>query len=165
MKYNEDEINRLYHENLTEAKQRLSLLTVAEGRNPNFRGLNGWVFEQTIRHCLSEELMEFGQYPTVEDQVPLYGRVKIDMLIGKIAIEVKGAGSFGKADDKKYSDYRVKVEEKGWIYYYVSGIETYSPYRRATKSTFGRERTFFLDTEGEWQRFVKAVADNCGGKT
>ncbi len=164
MKYNEDAIKRLYAENLMEAQQRLSSLPVAEGRKPNIGGLNGWVYEQTIRHCLSEELMKFGQYPTINEQVSLEGRVKIDLLIGNIAIEVKVAGSFGD-DDRKYSSYRTKVEEKGWIYYYVTRAETYKPYRLATISAFGNEHAFFLDTKGDWQRLVKAVADNCVEKT
>ena len=164
MKYNEDAINRLYDENLTEAQQRLSSLPVAEGRKPNIGGLNGWVYEQTIRHCLSEELMKFGQYPTIKEQVSLGGRVKIDLLIGNIAIEVKGAGSFGD-DDRKYSSYRAKVEGKGWIYYYVTRVENHKPYRLATISAFGNQHAFFLDTKGDWQRFVKSVADNCVEKT
>ena len=111
MKYDEDTIERQYDENLTEAQQRLSSLPMADGRKPNIGGLNGWVYEQTIRHCLSEELMKFRQSPIIKEQVSLYGRVKIDLLIGNIAIEVKGAGSFG-AGDRKYSSYRAKAEEK-----------------------------------------------------
>lgn len=164
MKYNEDSIKRLYDENLMEAQQRLSSLPIAEGRRPNVGGLNGWVYEQTIRHCLSEELETLGKHPTLSEQVSLYGRVKIDMLIGNIAIEVKKAGSFG-GSDSKYSSYRAKVEEKGWIYYYVTGGETHAPYRQETMSVFGSEYAFFLDTKGEWHRFVKSVADNCVGKT
>ena len=154
MKYDEDTIERQYDENLTEAQQRLSSLPMADGRKPNIGGLNGWVYEQTIRQCLKEELTRLGQNPTIEVQVPLYGKVKIDMLIENIAIEVKRAGSFG-AGDRKYSSYRTKVEEKGWLYYYVTGTETHKPYRLETISTFGNERAFFLDTEGDWQRFVK----------
>lgn len=164
MKYNEEAINRLYDETLAEARQRLSSLVVVAGSKPNIGGLNGWVFEQTIRYCLLEELMEFGQYQTIKEQVPLKGRVKIDLLIGNVAIKVKVAGSFGD-DDRKYSSYRTKVEEKGWIYYYVTRAETFKPYRLATISAFGNERTFFLDTKGDWRRFVKAVADNCVEKT
>ena len=39
--------------------------------------------------------------------------------------------------------------------------ESYSPYRVAMQSTFGKERAFFLDTPGDWERFVKEVLKNC----
>jgi hypothetical protein len=91
MKYNEDAIDRLYEENLTEARRLLSTLRVVEGRRPSIGGLNGWVYEQTIRYCLLEELMERGQCPTIKEQVSLEGRVKIDLLVGHVAVEVKRA--------------------------------------------------------------------------
>jgi hypothetical protein len=82
MKYTEDAINRLYEENLTEAQQLLSKVRVAQERGPNIGSLNGWVYEQTIRYCLLEELMELGRCPTIKEQVSLGGRVKIDLLVG-----------------------------------------------------------------------------------
>jgi len=88
--------------------------------------------------------------------VPLYGRVKIDLLVGRVAIEIKALGSFGD-DAKKYSGYRTKVEQKGWVYCYLTRGETYRPYRLATEEAFGKERVFFLDTQGDWERFVKEV--------
>jgi hypothetical protein len=164
MKYNEDAIDRLYEENLTEARRLLSTLRVVEGRRPSIGGLNGWVYEQTIRYCLLEELMERGQCPTIKEQVSLEGRVKIDLLVGHVAVEVKRAGSFGD-DDRKYSSYRARVEGKGWLYFYLTRGETYKPYRLATTSVFGNQHAFFLDTKGDWQRFIEAVADNCEEKT
>lgn len=158
MRYNEAAIDKSYYENLTEARQRLSSLPVVSGRKPNIGGLNGWVYEQTIRYCLSEELKELGLYPNIKEQESLGGRIKIDLLVGKVAIEVKVAGSFGN-DDKKYSSYRAKVEEKGWIYYYITRAETCKRYRLATISVFDNEHAFFLDTKGDWQRFVKAVVN------
>ncbi len=159
MKYNEDAINRLYSENLTEARQRLSSLVVAEGRKPNVGGLNGWVYEQTICHCLSEELEKLGKHPTISEQVPLYGRAKVDLLIGNVAIEVKVAGFFGN-EAEKYSSFRIKAGDRQWTYYYLTGMETHKSYRLAAISAFGKEHAFFLDTKGDWQRFVKAVANN-----
>lgn len=69
----------------------------------------------------------------------------------------KALGSFG-SDAEKYSKYRAKVEERGWKYFYLTRSETYNPYRLEAVSTFGKERTFFLDTKGDWPRFVKEVA-------
>jgi len=163
MKYDESEIEKLYQQSLSAARQALALLPVAEGREPAIKGLNGWVYEQTIRHCLSEELMALGISPIIKEQVPLYGRSKIDLLVGRVAVEIKALGSFGD-DARKYSEYRAKVEDKGWAYCYLTRSETYHPYRLATESTFGKERAFFLDAQGDWQRFVKEVVKNCEAK-
>jgi len=163
MKYSEDAINRLYDDSLAEAQRRLSSLPVAEGRKPVIGGLNGWIYEQTIRHCLSEELRALGLSPTIQGQVTLEGRVKIDLLIGRMAVEVKAAGSFGD-QDKKYSAYRVKVEAKGWTYCYVTRGESHKPYRLATMSIFGKQHAFFLDTKGDWERFAREITNGCKEK-
>jgi len=160
MKYHENEIEKLYLENLSIAQTMLASLRVAEGRQPTTKGLNGWVYEQTIRYCLCEELKELGRTTTIEEQVPLHGRVKIDMLVGRAAIEIKALGIFGN-DAQKYSGYRVKAEENGWNYFYLTRGESYNPYRVAMQSTFGEERAFFLDSPGDWERFVKEVLKNC----
>lgn len=157
MIYDEDEVKGLYQENLVEARQRLASLPVAEGRKPNITGLNGWVYEQTIRYCLCQELMALGLSTIVEEQVPLYGRIKVDLLVGNAAIEIKAEGSF-PGDAEKYSRYRVIVEKKGWVYCYLAGSDIYRPFRLSIESTFGKERAFFLDTKGDWERFVKEVA-------
>lgn len=156
MKYNESEVKKLYLENREAAHQRLACLPVAEGREPNTTGLNGWVYEQTIRYCLCQELKALGLSPHVEEQVPLDGRAKIDLLVGKVVVEIKALGSFGD-DAAKYGRYGAKVKEKGWVYFYLTGSETYNPYHLATESAFGRDRAFFLDTDGEWARFVRGV--------
>ena len=35
--------------------------------------------------------------------------------------------------------------------------EGYAPYRSILESVFGKDKSFFLDKEGEWERFVKEV--------
>lgn len=159
MKFNEQEVERLYQENLSHARQLLSSLPVAEGRQPTTKGLNGWIYEQTIRHCLCEELKELGMVPTIEEQVPLYGRTRVDLLVGKVAIEIKALGIFGN-DARKYRGYRSKAEKNGWCYFYLTRGESYLPYRVSMQSTFEKERAFFLDTEGDWERFMKEVLKN-----
>ena len=160
MKYDEHKVEKLYQENLSFARQLLASLPVAEGRKPTTKGLNGWVYEQTIRHCLCEELKELGITTTVEEQVTLHGKTTVDLLVGKVAVEIKALGIFGNNDARKYSKYRVKAKENGWSYFYVTRGESYRPYRAAMQSTFGDERAFFLDTEGDWERFVKEVWKN-----
>lgn len=93
MKYDEDAVEKLYQHNLTTARKRLASLPVAEGREPNIKGLNGWVYEQTIRHCLSQELLSHGLSPIVNEQVSLFGKAKIDLVVGRAAIE-KGSRFF-----------------------------------------------------------------------
>lgn len=156
MKYDEDHVEKLYQENLSAARQLLASLPVAEGRQPTTKGLNGWVYEQTIRHCLCEELKELGMAPTIEEQVSLHGRTKVDLLVGTIAIEIKALGIFGN-DSRKYSEYQVKAEENGWSYFYLTRSESYRPYRVSMLSTFGEEKAFFLDTEGDWERFISEI--------
>jgi hypothetical protein len=160
MKYDEHDIENLYQENLSAAWQMLASLPVAEGRQPTTQGLNGWIYEQTVRHCLSQEFSELEVAPAIEEQVPLHGRVKVDILVGRAAIEIKALGIFGK-DAQKYSGYRVKAEEKGWSYLYLTRGESYNPYRMAMQYIFGEERAFFLDSSGDWERFVKEVIKNC----
>lgn len=157
MKYDEEAVEELYQENLTTARKRLASLWVAEGREPNIKGLSGWVYEQAIRYCLLQELQSLGLTPIVSEQVPLFGRARIDLVVGRVAIEIKALGSFGN-DTEKYKKYRAKVEERGWNYFYLTRKETYNPYRLEAVSTFGEERAFFLDTEGDWVRFVREVA-------
>ncbi len=60
MKYDEQAVENLYQQNLTDASQLPASLQVTEGRKPNIKGLNGWVYEQTIRYCLCQELQSPG---------------------------------------------------------------------------------------------------------
>lgn len=159
MKYDKDKVESLYQENLSYARRLLTSLPVAEGREPTTKGLSGWVYEQTIRYCLSQELTLSGIFPVIKEQVSLYGRSKVDLLVGRVAVEIKALGSFGD-DAKKYSAYRAKVEEKGWAYCYLTRSETYPRYRLAAECAFGKDRAFFLDTPGDWERFVKEVLKN-----
>jgi len=107
---------------------------------------------------LTEELKILGLSPEIKEQVPLYRRAKIDLLVGNVAVEIKAKGSFGD-DDKKYSGYLDEVRKKGWVYCHLTGSETHPPYRSATKSAFGK-RSFFLDEGGDWERFVREVVEN-----
>jgi hypothetical protein len=83
MIYTEAAIISLYEESLAKAEDVLSALEVAECRRPSARGLNGWVFEQTIRFCLSRELGHCGLHVPIQEQVPLLARARIDLLVGR----------------------------------------------------------------------------------
>lgn len=100
-----------------------------------------------------------GIIPTVKEQEPLNGRARVDLLVDKVAIEIKSLGIF-KNDEQKYRKYREIAEGKGWSYFYLTRGESYGPYRVSMQSALGEERTFFLDTDGDWERFVNEVRRN-----
>jgi hypothetical protein len=161
MKYSETRIEQLYLDNLNRALVALSRLPIANGRKPGFQGLTGWIFEQTIHHCLEEELSNQEICVTILDQQALQGRAKVDLLIGKIAIELKVAGWFGD-ESAKYQKYRAIANKQKRRYLYLTRVEGHLPFRKATETAFGKTNTFFLgDGKGVWQRFVKTIATNC----
>jgi len=157
MKYTEKDIIAQYTSAVQDAVSALSKLSWAKGDMPALAGLNGWVFEKVIRKCLLLELKASGMNLQVREQVSLAGKARIDLLVGNAAIELKARGSFG-ATDSKYAQYRAMVEKRGWHYLYLSMQETHPPYRDATKSVFGPHNAFFLDTPGDWERFVKTIS-------
>ncbi len=163
MLYDEKQIEEIYQRNLDAAKRLLSTLQVEDGRMPKVGGLSGWVYEQTIRYCLEKELLYRGLRISIEEQVPISGRAKVDFLLdGKVAIEVKSLGSFG-GDIDKFRKYIPVVLEKGWVYLYLTRRERHEPYREAFEELFSRSHAFFLDTEGEWARFVETVLKYVSG--
>ena len=86
----------------------------------------------------------------------------MDLLVGTVAVELKAGGSFG-LDDRKYEEYRRVAEGRGWTYFYLTRQESHAPFRQTTQSVFDVDKTFFLDTPGDWARFVAAViANNIG---
>lgn len=157
-KYGGCDIERIYTENLSIAVDRLKDIPIARGRKPAFQGLNGWVYEQTIRFCLEDELERMGLNLEIRDQVTLQGRAKVDLLVGKgTAIEVKAGGIFGDDADKYRGYCAIAREMKHWTYLYVTRKETHRPYYEATKQVFGPEAAFFLDEDQGWADFVSAV--------
>ncbi len=157
MKYSESSVNALYDKNLKAAVSALSSIPVAKGRPPSVQGLNGWVYEQTIRTCLEEELALLGNSRLeIIEQFPIAGRAKADLKVGRTAIEIKAGGSFGD-DSDKYMRYRKILNAQKFAYLYVTQQETYEPYRRNTLKVFGKGSVFFLSDNGSWRKFVNAV--------
>jgi len=87
-------------------------------------------------------------------QVKLKARVKADLRIGNVAIEIKQSGLFSASDIAKYKRYRKVANDLGLGYLYVTGGERCQPYRDGISKVLGKENTFFLDTDGEWKRFI-----------
>lgn len=152
-----DEVRSVWKQAEHDAYAALRALSVAEGREPIVTGLSGWVFEQAIRWSLVRELKTAGLAPPIEEQVPFRGRARIDLLVGRVALEIKSSGFFGPDRCLRYQEYRAEVEARGWTYCYVTWYETQKEYRRQAVEAFGVENAFFLDDPGEWQRFVSRV--------
>lgn len=157
MKYTEPDIESLYQGALSDAYKRLACVSVARGRSPAVKGLSGWIYEQTIRSCIEDELKDEIDGIEIDEQVSLHGRAKLDLVIGPIAIEIKGGGFFGALDAEKYRSYRKAVESSGKRYLYLTAHETYQPYRELAADIFGEEYAFFLDSKGSWERFIKTI--------
>lgn len=153
----EAQIVEQYVRALDDASRVLASRPWAGGDPPSIAGLNGWVFENVVRECLLMELRAMGYAPRPLEQVRLVGRARIDLVIGDAAIELKARGSFGPGD-AKYSSYRDAVERSGRRYLYLTLQESHAPFRAVTEDVFGAGRSFFLDTPGDWKRFVECVA-------
>jgi len=156
MKTHSLSIEKRFENALSDANERLASLAIVRGRPINLKGMRGWVFEQTVRTCLEEELEKHGISVAVKEQVPISGRATVDLLVGSVAIEVKAGGFFGDVSDR-YLGYRKTIEAKGWHYFYLTLRETHDPYMKIAKRTFGKNRAFFLDQKNEWARFVSEV--------
>jgi len=159
MIYDEGKVLRRSESSREAAIRGLHALEVYCGREPHVLGLNGWVFEQTVQSCIKEELE--AQQITVEigEQVPLEGRIKADLAVGTVLIEVKRRGLLGAKDIEKYRAYRQIANASRLEYLYITGQETYQPYRNRTVQALGQENAFFLDSAGDWARFINRLVE------
>lgn len=155
--YDENKIAELYVKNLEQAKQKLSKLEVYCGKSPTFGGLTGWVFEQTIQYCICKEFRAKGIEPKIEEQISLGGRVKADLIVEKIAIEIKAKGLFGSDDAERYGRYGKAARAYGYEYIFVTLSESYRPYQEAIIKSLGKGNTFFMSEAGDWNRFIRRL--------
>jgi hypothetical protein len=164
MIYTENSVNELYESNLRTAKDLLKTLPIYCGVEPKFTGLTGWVFEQTIRHCIQKELDAMDIKVEIEEQVALIRRAKVDLKIGNTAIEIKTSGLFSRDDIAKYKTYQIEAKTKNWQYVFLSIGET--TFRTGIIEALGRENVVLLyeydgswrASCGEWQRFIGLIA-------
>ena len=157
MIHNFDSIQKLHNKNLKKAKRLLTKLKVWCGEEPNIGGLTGWVFEQTIQYCLTKEFKAKGIKSEITEQHSLGGRVKADLLIGKVAIEVKSSGLFSLDEGEKYGRYKQAAVELGLKYLFVTQWEDSELYRKSIKSALGTKDVFFLNQPKEWPRLVNRL--------
>lgn len=158
MIYDENTVENLFQKSLRDAKRALRRLDVHSGREPSFSGLSGWVYEQTIRHCILHELKERGVVaePVLEQQA-LGGKKKVDLLIGNTAIEIKTSGLFGHHEIDRYKTYQSLAAAIGYRYLLLSRGET--TYRTGLLKALGKDNVILLDEEGgAWRRLIGIVA-------
>ena len=163
MIYDETTVNDFYEKNLEEAKCLLKSLPCCCGVHPAFSGLTGWVFEQTIQHCIQKELKELKLQADFDEQVTLIGRARVDLRVGTTAIEIKTSGLFSKDDIEKYKKYQAEAAVKGWRYVLLSIGET--TFRDGVIEALGKENVVLLyeregswkPNSGEWQRFMEMI--------
>jgi hypothetical protein len=130
------------------------------GTKPAFGQLTGWVYEQTIQHCIRRELKAHKIKAEITEHDNLRGRAKADLKVNDVAIEIKHSGLFGSEDADKYKEYMEAASaKKGWRYLFVTRRESYAPYRTGIANALGTENVFFLDTEGDWKRFMHRLEE------
>ena len=138
------------------AVKALWALDFVVGTPKKIRGLDGWVFEQVVRRSLEKEFRSAGIKADFSEQVSLGGRAKVDLVAGNAAIEIKISGFYDDVE-KKYQEYRKRIEKMGLTYFYVTLYEEYLPNLAIAGKIYGKERVFVLSEGGAWGRFVKAV--------
>lgn len=153
-----DKIWKIYTCNLQEAMDKLAELEVFCNHAPHFAGLGGWVFEQTIQFCVRKELKARRIQAAFREQIPLIGRVKADLGIGNLAIEIKSAGLFSKEDANRYGRYKTAAAGKGLDYLFFTSGESCDIYREGIIKAVGADNVFFLDGTRDWGRFVSRIA-------
>lgn len=136
---------------------KLAEIPIFRGNEPDFAGLRGWVFEQTIQYCLRRELKARKVKVEIGEQEKLQSRIKADLRIGCAVIEVKLSGFYTRSAITKYEEYRKAANALGLEYLFVTGSERYQLYRDGITKALGKRNAFFLDTSGEWKRFIDRV--------
>jgi hypothetical protein len=160
--YTEDQIKELFNSNHHKAVRKLENLPVFCGTKPDFGALAGWVYEQTIQFCIIRELNARKVRADIKEHVCLRGRAKADLRVNNIAIEIKHKGLFGGREAAKYRDYKNAATKNGWAYLYITGSESHQPYRAGITKALGSDNVFFLDTEGNWERFMRRLVELAG---
>jgi hypothetical protein len=156
--YTGKDLEKLYEKQLTKAIKYLKELDIYSGNDFIITGLNGWVYEQMIQYCLKKELKKKGlQHLLFEEQISIQGRMKIDLVIKNVAIEIKSQGLFSDDQIKTYRNYKKILSKKGYSYLYLSQYERVEKFITGPIKVFGKKNVFFLDNSGGWKKFVNRV--------
>ena len=156
--YNEATISELYQRNVARAEASLRKLEVFCCEGCKLGELSGWVFEQTIRYCLQKELAAQGLPSNAGEQHSLGGKMKANLAIGGLAIQIKLSDVFAVDQLARYGQYRRAAEEKGLQYLLLTAGASYpASYRRGLGGVVGSGNVFFFDEPMGWERFVKRI--------
>ena len=127
--YTENQIEGLFDSNHQQAIHMLTQLPVYCGTEPGFGQLTGWVYEQTLQHCIRQELNARNLKAEIAVHVKLRGRSKADLKVHNVAIEIKHGGLFGSGDAAKYGGCKEAAAANGWEYLFITQRESHRPYR------------------------------------
>jgi hypothetical protein len=177
MIYNESSVQRVYKMNTREAKKQLMQLPVYSGPafygyEPEVPGLTGWVFEQTIQHCIRRELDKMNLTADIEEQESITESAKIALRVGKTAIDIKPSVLSSHDDIDKCKNDQALANQKGWRYVFLSGGE--NTFRADIIEAIGKDNVILLEkhdegewkpNDGEWARFVDIIVDGLDEKT
>ncbi|MDE3236444.1 MAG: hypothetical protein KGO81_10855 [Bacteroidota bacterium] len=173
MLFNNQKVKEIFNDNFIKASNVLKTLDFYSNRHTNeeinFRGLVGWVFEETIFSCLNNELNSLNLRHELKVQFNLSSlfvigkksKGKADLYLHtdkqNYLIELKHTGVFGIADYDKYRKYREIVNNNNFKYLYLTKGESYEKFVTECKNIFGSENAFFLDKDGDWEKFINLI--------
>ena len=158
-RYSEADIHRLYERNRVLAVDNLCKIEIFCGTRPNLTCVNGWIFEQTVQHCLFNEPAIRDSHPDIKVQAKIGQRVVIDLQVGTVGIEIKLKGLFGSPDFDRCRKASDQARLRGLSYLCLVGRESHPPYRDGAKNAVGKDNAFFLDVSGQWEAFVSRVVE------
>jgi len=179
MIYNEKNILEIYNNNIIEAKNKLKELSFYCQKEVKFKGLTGWVFEQTIQKCISEEFMQLNNDYIIDEQFKLSNlsekkksRGEVDLIINNenrnVLIEIKYSGFYNRNSETTYqkyfniiNEYNLNNENK-YYYIFLSGKESYYRYKGISKKVFGENNVFYLDEKNSWKMFTDKIVKLLG---
>ena len=159
------DVEERFHSAFQDATRCLKGLTVFCGQDPAFGGLSGWVFEKTIQKCIRESLASRRDALPIDEQFSLGGRVKADLKVGTVVVEIRSAGLFGQADIDKYRTCKSAARSLGLRFVFLSLYESHQPFRAGVTDALGAENVFFLrEDAGSWQRFIDLLLSEAVAK-
>ena len=170
MIYNEITIINKFSDNLKMTSNCLKELDFCFDKNGvSFKGLTGWVFEQTILKCIRDEFGNSALIYTIGEQFKLSKliiagkkcRGQADLVVkindNTYLIEIKHTGIFSANDCEKYLKYKKIIEDNNYKYLYLTKGESYLKFKNICKEMFGENNSFFLDEEGSWKNFINLL--------
>jgi hypothetical protein len=173
MLFNNLKVKETFDDNLIQASNALKKLDFCSSTHTseelNFKGLVGWVFEETIFNCLKKELNSLNLRHQLRVQFNLStlavsgkkSKGKADLYLHtekqNYLIELKHTGVFGLSDCDKYRKYREIINNNGYKYLYLTKGESYEKFVNECKNIFDSENAFFLDKDGDWEKFIKLI--------